>query len=177
MPSIRPANHLDREVIRTLYLRAFPTSESARVATLAVELLDTAANPGAFALIAETDAACRGHIAYSPVTLQGKCSWRGFILAPLAVHPDFRQRGIGSSLVKAGLARISQSGSDAVFVYGDPAYYHRFGFATEEASHFTPPHKPAHPHGWQRLPVARQPMLRGPVPVRVAPAVDNSARG
>lgn len=49
-------------------------------------------------------------------------------LGPLAVRPDLQRRGIGSRLVSFGLAAGTQEGFAAAFLYGDPAYYERFGF-------------------------------------------------
>ena len=49
-------------------------------------------------------------------------------LAPMAVVPDRQRSGIGSSLVRAGLAACTQCGVEAVFVVGHPTYYPRFGF-------------------------------------------------
>lgn len=36
-----------------------------------------------------------------------------------------------------------------MFVYGDPAYYGRFGFGTAAGAHFVPPFALEHPFGWQ----------------------------
>jgi putative acetyltransferase len=48
--------------------------------------------------------------------------------APLAVHPDFQRRGIGTDLIRATLS-LPPISTAPVFVLGDPAYYERFGFA------------------------------------------------
>jgi putative acetyltransferase len=57
-------------------------------------------------------------------------------LAPLAVADTQRRRGIGAALVRAGLDRLAAQGETLMFVLGDPAYYRRFGFATETAERF-----------------------------------------
>jgi putative acetyltransferase len=46
----------------------------------------------------------------------------------MAVLPEFQRRGIGSLLVKAGLAECQHLGYDGVVVLGHPSYYPRFGF-------------------------------------------------
>ena len=51
------------------------------------------------------------------------------LLSPLSVHPAFFRRGTASALIKAGLAKAQKMGYTAVFLCGDPAFYHRFGFA------------------------------------------------
>jgi putative acetyltransferase len=54
-------------------------------------------------------------------------------LAPLAVTPERQRRGIGSALVRRGLARCRERGVTAVVVLGHPGYYPRFGFSAELA--------------------------------------------
>ena len=69
-----------------------------------------------------------GHILFSPMTLEGKGDIRAAGLAPMAVAESRRGRGIGSDLVREGLARCREKGFGAVFVLGHPDYYPRFGF-------------------------------------------------
>jgi predicted N-acetyltransferase YhbS len=52
------------------------------------------------------------------------------LLGPLAVHPDFRGRGIGAALMRRALAEAARLGHAAVLLVGDAGYYGRFGFAT-----------------------------------------------
>ena len=52
------------------------------------------------------------------------------LLGPLAVHPDYRNRGIGTALVRNAIARAQLAGHDAIVLVGDAAYYHRFGFSS-----------------------------------------------
>ena len=49
-------------------------------------------------------------------------------LAPMAVWPAWQGRGVGSALVREGLAACRAAGHDVVVVVGHPAYYPRFGF-------------------------------------------------
>ena len=58
--------------------------------------------------------------------------------------PKRQRSGVGSALVRDGLARVQRDPWEAVFVLGDPAFYRRFGFDTELASNFTSPY--AGPH-------------------------------
>src|SRR6188508_3062478 len=54
------------------------------------------------------------------------------LLGPLAVHPDWRQRGIGAALVRRALAHARMLGHGAVLLVGDACYYGRFGFSVEK---------------------------------------------
>jgi putative acetyltransferase len=49
-------------------------------------------------------------------------------LGPMAVRPDRQRRGLGSALVRQGLAACRSLDHDVVVVVGHPAFYPRFGF-------------------------------------------------
>jgi predicted N-acetyltransferase YhbS len=51
------------------------------------------------------------------------------LLGPLAVHPDYRNRGIGTTLMRRAIARARLAGHAAILLIGDFAYYGRFGFS------------------------------------------------
>lgn len=72
-----------------------------------------------------------GYVLFSPVTIDGEdLNWQG--LAPLAVHQEYRNKGIAADLVKEGFASLLEFGYPACVVLGDPAYYQRFGFEASE---------------------------------------------
>jgi predicted N-acetyltransferase YhbS len=51
------------------------------------------------------------------------------LLGPLAVHPDCRNRGIGTTLMHRSIERARLAGHAAILLVGDLAYYGRFGFS------------------------------------------------
>jgi predicted N-acetyltransferase YhbS len=51
------------------------------------------------------------------------------LLGPLAVHPSYRNHGIGSALVRTAIARAAARGHAAILLIGDEDYYKRFGFS------------------------------------------------
>jgi putative acetyltransferase len=53
-------------------------------------------------------------------------------LAPVGVSPPLQRQGVGSALIRDGLARLKDRAERLVFVLGDPAYYGRFGFTVME---------------------------------------------
>jgi putative acetyltransferase len=81
-----------------------------------------------------------GHIAFSRLALNETPSVKGCVLAPLAIVPSWQRRGLGSTLVREGLERLTQSGLDLVAVLGDPNYYSRFGFEPELARRLKTPY-------------------------------------
>jgi predicted N-acetyltransferase YhbS len=54
------------------------------------------------------------------------------LLGPLAVAPDRRKRGIGSTLVHHALREAARRRHGAVLLVGDAPYYARFGFSSEK---------------------------------------------
>lgn len=139
----------DVDDIRRIYAAAFPESESERVARLAIELLEDDSLPVTFSWMAEKDDHLIAHIAFSPVGIKGNDQYRGYILAPLAVQPDYQRQGVGSLLINEGLRALNKAGVQFVFVYGDPDYYGRFGFRVEIAEVFRAPYELQYPFGWQ----------------------------
>ena len=76
-----------------------------------------------------------GHILFSSVTVEGEeKTAEGMALAPMAVLPEYQRQGIGSELVRTGIARLANSGCAFVIVLGHVDYYPRFGF--EPASRY-----------------------------------------
>lgn len=47
---------------------------------------------------------------------------------PLAVLPEYQHRGVGSALIRHTVSLAAALGYNAVIIYGDDAYYSRFGF-------------------------------------------------
>jgi predicted N-acetyltransferase YhbS len=61
------------------------------------------------------------------------------LLGPLAVHPDYRNRGIGTTLMRRAIARARLAGHRAVLLVGDAPYYGRFGFSGEQTGNLWMP--------------------------------------
>jgi len=80
-------------------------------------------------LVAVQDDQVLGHILFSPITIEaGEKVFHAVGLAPMAVLPERQRQGIGSLLVRIGLAECRKAGYECVVVLGHPEYYPRFGF-------------------------------------------------
>jgi putative acetyltransferase len=80
-------------------------------------------------LVAVDDRAIVGHILFTPVPLHTDGGVVALLaLAPMAVRPGRQRAGIGSALVREGLAACRADGHDLVVVVGHPDFYPRFGF-------------------------------------------------
>lgn len=134
--AIEPALPADAAAIRALLVAAFPTpAEADLVAALrlggygVLELVARATGAGDGDGGNNADRAILGHLLFSRLTVVPPNDRRRAVcLAPLAVAPARQTTGIGTALVREGLARLEASGEDIVLVLGDPAYYGRFGF-------------------------------------------------
>jgi len=81
-------------------------------------------------LVAESDGLIVGHVALSPVTIDGvHDGWFG--LGPIAVRPDRQRSGIGSALVGQGHRLLEARGAVGCALIGDPGYYRRFGYRSD----------------------------------------------
>lgn len=80
-------------------------------------------------LVARYNNSIIGHVLFFPIdikTASKTCSTLS--LAPMAVHPDFQNKGIGGRLIEKGFEAAIELGFKSVIVVGHPNYYPRFGF-------------------------------------------------
>lgn len=161
--AVRPEGPGDEAAIAALVTAAFGRSaEADLIASL------RAARALTHSLVAAEAGAALGHLALSPVSVQGAAMPGVLALAPLAVLPERQRQGIGSRLVEAALAAAKAEGAKVVLVLGDPAYYRRFGFRPAGGIGLTPPW-PVPPEAFQAVTLA-SPWPRGLV--RYHPAFD-----
>jgi putative acetyltransferase len=116
----------DVPAIRAVHASAFPTDSESRLADRL-----RAAGRARVSLVAEVEGQIVGHILFTPARIEsrdGKVTWEGLALAPLAVSPAQQRRGIGSALTRSGLEECRRLGAPFVIVLGHPTYYPRFGF-------------------------------------------------
>ena len=126
MAVVRPEQPGDVAAIHTVHAASFPTGAEARLVSLLRE-----AEHLPVSLVAETDGAIVGHVAFSPVSAANGAVGVG--LAPVAVLASHRRQGIAARLIEAGLAACRSAGFGWAAVLGEPAYYSRFGFRPASA--------------------------------------------
>lgn len=93
------------------------------------DIIDALREAGALdlSLVAFDDAVIVGHVAFSPAAAaDGSGPW--FALGPVSVAPHRQRSGIGSLLIREGLATLRRDGAAGCILVGDPDYYQRFGF-------------------------------------------------
>jgi len=116
---IRPEAQADSAAVRSVNVAAFETPAEADL----VEALHRK-DMSLVSLVAEADGRIVGHILFSPVSLAEHVNLNLMGLAPMAVAPDYQRKGIGSALVREGLARCKDLGCRAVVVVGLPNTIH-----------------------------------------------------
>lgn len=81
-------------------------------------------------LVAEMHNKLIGHVMFSRFMIlnEQNAPEPSLLLAPVSVVYEYRGKGVGTALIKEGLARTLQLGFKSTFVVGNPAYYSRFGF-------------------------------------------------
>lgn len=132
MIALRPERDGDAAAIRALIAAAFLGAEHSSGTEGAIVDALRASDVLTISLVAEEDGVIVGHVAFSPVAIDGaNLGWFG--LGPVAVSPDHQRRGIGARLIEAGLAQLRDTGAQGCVVLGDPAYYARFGFESDPA--------------------------------------------
>lgn len=123
---IRPELPEDIPAIRLVNEQAFGQP-------LEADLVDSLRASGCdqISLVAEESILLVGHVLFTPAVIESpRGPVVGMGLAPVAVLPEFQNRGIGSKLIEAGLDLIRERSYPFVIVLGHPEYYPRFGFET-----------------------------------------------
>jgi len=110
------------------------------VASLVNDLLNDPSAEPVISLLAFQEERAVGHVLFTYARLKPEAALSVYILAPLAVVPEFQEQGVGKALAEAGLRILSQSGVDLVFVLGYPQYYRRFGFKPAGTLGFSAPY-------------------------------------
>jgi putative acetyltransferase len=124
MSTIRTEDPEDQGSIRRVVELAFGRPNEADL----VDALRKHAHPQ-ISLVAVVDGEVVGHIFFSPVSIESEGdAFAAIGLAPMAVLPNYQNKGIGTELVWAGLRECKLLGHEVVVVLGHPEYYPRFGF-------------------------------------------------
>ena len=130
MISIREEQPEDIEAIREVNIRAFGQIQEADL----VDKLRQNCND-LLSLVALMEHRVAGHVFFSPATVEVEDrAVQGMGLAPMAVLPEYQRRGIGSELIRSGIATLTSRQCPFVIVLGHAHYYPRFGF--EPASRY-----------------------------------------
>lgn len=130
---IRPESPEDYLQIHELIDTAFKTANISNgdEADYADTLRDESVYINQLALVAETDEKkLIGHVMITKIHIETKADGNVPVLLvePLSVLMEYRGCKVGASLLMKGLEEAKELEYKAVFLYGEPEYYTRFGF-------------------------------------------------
>ena len=124
--TIRPERATDGDAIDQLVQRVFGPGMKARAA---YALREGRAHEIWCSFVAERDDTIIGTVRLTPIRVGDT---RILMLGPLAVDANFKDLGLGRSLMRAAIDTagrdIAHHGFKAVLLVGDLAYYQQFGF-------------------------------------------------
>lgn len=138
MVSIRPERSADHAAVRAVNDAAFGQPAEGG---LVEALRRSPVFIPELSLVAEAeDGAIVGHVLFTRLkVVEQAVTHAALALAPMAVLPAWQRRGVGSALVRRGLADARDLGHSVVVVLGHPEYYPRFGFLRASRFDIRPP--------------------------------------
>ena len=169
--NIRLTQETDLDSILKVIETGFSDEENKVIINLVQELHQETTSPSIKSLVAEVDNQVIGYVSFSPIFLKSDSSISGYILAPLAVSPEHQKQGVGSNLINAGIEMLTKDGIGVLIVYGDPAYYGRFGFREEIGRSFVPPYTLQYPFGWTGMMLNDTAVPERPIQFECVPAL------
>jgi predicted N-acetyltransferase YhbS len=122
-PVVRPVRAEDEAEISALHARAFGPGRYARTAYRVREGTGLASPYCRVCLI---DGRIVAAVRFTVVRIDGKDG--AMLLGPLAVDPEFANRGYGRGLVSEAMDAARADGLALVLLVGDEPYYARLGF-------------------------------------------------
>ena len=133
---IRRENKNDYEEVENLTREAFWDIYQPGCAEhlLAHKLRKTAVFIPELDFVAVEDEKILGNIMYSKAKVADSKNTAHEVLTfgPISVLPDFQKKGIGKALIEHTMKLSKDMGYKAIVIYGNPAYYYRFGFKNAE---------------------------------------------
>ncbi|HEV7346058.1 MAG TPA: N-acetyltransferase [Devosia sp.] len=123
IPTVRPATDADDVFIEDLQATAFGPG---RFAKTAYRIRERFPIDKSLSLVAEVEGTACGSVWMTPISIGGVNGW---MLGPLATHPNFRKLGAGKLLAREVARRALERGDGQfVMLVGDRDYYCPLGW-------------------------------------------------
>ncbi|PFG05340.1 N-acetyltransferase [Bacillus sp. es.034] len=81
-------------------------------------------------LVVEEEGKIIGHFILSNLPISHRHEHEILMLSPVSVSINKQRHGVGTFMLKEGIALAEEMGFKGIIVEGDPRYYQRFGFRT-----------------------------------------------
>lgn len=96
-----------------------------RFVRAAERVREMAPHDPALSFVAEHDGAIIGSVRLTPIAIGTASS---LMLGPLAVRPDYKNRGVGKALMRLAAEAAREAGERSIVLVGDPPYYAPLGY-------------------------------------------------
>ena len=138
---LRKALESDIQAISDVVIAAFGNVQGQEIADLITDLLEDPCAYPMLSLVATINDRIVGYILFTNTQIKHSQQMvSSAILAPLAIHPEYQNQGIGGQLIKEGIEQLKASGVKLVFVLGHPDYYPKHGFSAAGVVGFDAPY-------------------------------------
>jgi len=126
MTTIRREEESDRQRILDITGQAFEKDEEPELVRRIWESNDFIPE---LSLVAVDNDELVGHLIFTAMTIQTDDEdIPALCLGPVSVVPERQRQGIGSELIRHGMAECQRLGHHIIVLLGHPEYYPRFGF-------------------------------------------------
>ncbi|HEX2017365.1 MAG TPA: N-acetyltransferase [Aurantimonas sp.] len=96
-----------------------------RFVRAAERVREMARHDPALSFVAEHHGAIIGSVRLTPIAIGTANS---LMLGPLAVRPDYKNRGVGKALMRLAAEAAQKAGEGSIILVGDPPYYSPLGY-------------------------------------------------
>ena len=137
-------------------------------------LVDNTAFP-LLSLLAWQKGKAVGHILFTKCSIKNDNNFSCYMLAPLAVLPEYQGLGVGKALMDAGHKILKSWGVDIVFVLGHSRYYPKRGYINDAGkAGFAAPYPilPKNVNAWMYQYLSEKRMENPNVAIRCCKAMD-----
>jgi predicted N-acetyltransferase YhbS len=137
--------------IRRLFIETFTDSEGPAegkiIGDLVFDLMRKTDQEDLHVYVARDRGKIIGCILFSRMRFE-KSPVNAFLMAPVAVHPDYQGSGVGQKLIRRAHEDLKEKGVELVLTYGDIRFYSKTGYEKIEETVIKAPLKLSYPEGW-----------------------------
>lgn len=147
----RDLNHVQRHKITPLFLHTFTQSEGESEGILIGQLVHkflSHTQPKDFrAFFLQSNHDLIAGAFFTRIRFE-KDPLKVFLMAPVAVHPEYQGKGLGQKLIRQAHDALKQEGVMLCLSYGDIRFYSKVGYQVISEEQITAPLPLSYPEGW-----------------------------
>lgn len=144
-------NSVERRQIIPLFLHTFSQSEGEEEGQLIGQLVDNFLNytqsKDLRAYFLEINNELIAGAFYTRIQFE-KSPISAFLMAPVAVHPEYQGKGLGQKLIHQSHDALRKEGAELCLSYGDIQFYSKVGYQVISEELIAAPLPLSYPEGW-----------------------------